>query len=356
MASTRSVAVVSPLPPDRGGIAHTSARIVAALSDEDVGVTAIAWRRHYPPVLYPGESQAVAGPEGGPTRFVLDWFNPFTWWRAARLARGCDRVVFAWVTAWDALAYWTIARLSGTRCIAIVHNDEPHERLPFSSALTKLFLRRVDRAITLSSTVAGGLRSRWPWLEVVAAEHPASLSIDPRPAPPRPPLRLIHPGFIREYKGPDIAIEACAIARSEGRDVELLITGEGWTDVEELRSLAERLGVGGSVVIDDGYLSDDALVEAILDSHAVILPYRSASQSGLAPLAIAAGRPLIVTDVGGLVEQVDGGRNAVVAEEPTPPSVARAISELDGAYERLSGTTIAEPDAGWDRVVHAILD
>ena len=356
MASTRSVAVVSPLPPDRGGIAHTSARVVAAMDDEDVEVTAIAWRRHYPRLLYPGESRAVGGPHGGPTRFVLDWFNPITWWRAGRLARRRDLVVFAWVTAWDAPAYWTIAVLSGTRCIAIVHNDEPHERLPFSSTLTKLFLRRVERAVTLSSTVADGLRSRWPWLDVVAAEHPASLSIEPRPAPPRPPLRLVHPGFIREYKGPDIAIEACAIARAEGIDVELLITGEGWADVEELRSVTNRLGVGRSVAIHDGYLSDDALVDAILDSHAVILPYRSASQSGLVPLAIAAGRPLIVTDVGGLVEQVDRGRNAVVAREPTPPSVAQAIAELDGGYERLSDTTVAAPGSGWDRVAHAILD
>lgn len=355
MADATTIAVVSPLPPDRGGIAHTSARIVEAIRAQGHAVEAIAWRRHYPPMLYPGETTPIRTRRGGSTHFILDWYNPLSWWRAARIARRADVVVFAWVTAWDAVAYWSITALSRTRTVAIVHNDEPHERLPFSAWLTKLFLRRTDRVVALSTIVAEGLASRWPWLDIVTGSHPPSLDVRPRDAPPMPPVRLVHPGYIRDYKGPDIAIEACGVARSRGVDVRLRVVGEAWTDIDELRGRVTMLDLMDRVRIDAGYLSDDALVDAILDSHAVILPYRSASQSGLVPLALAANRPVIVTDVGGLVEQVHPGYNAVVANEPTASSVADAIDTLIGDYQTLCGAT-SKLNAGWDRLATIILE
>jgi D-inositol-3-phosphate glycosyltransferase len=350
-----TVVVVSPLPPDRGGIAHTSDRIVEAMRAQGHSVEAIAWRRHYPRMLYPGETTPIRGSSSRDTLFMLEWYNPLTWWRASRIARRSDVVVFAWVTAWDAFPYWVIAFGSRTRCVAIVHNDEPHERLPFAATLTKVFLRRVDRVVALSQTVARGLQSRWPWLDPVVGSHPPSFDIAPRPAPSMPPLRLVHPGYIRDYKGPDIAIRACALARSRGTDVSLRIVGESWTDIEDLRDLITELDLAGDVRIDDGYLSDDDLVDAVLDSHAVILPYRTASQSGLVPLALAAHRPVIITAVGGLVEQVQPGYNAVVADQPTPECVAKAIDALAADYPELASAT-TEPDMGWDRLATILLE
>ena len=169
-----------------------------------------------------------------------------------------------------------------------------------------------------------------------------------------PPLRLVHPGYIRDYKGPDIAIEACTLARSQGVDVNLRIVGEAWTDTAELRALVASLGLTTEVSIDDGYLSDDDLIDAVLDSHAVILPYRSASQSGIVPLALAANRPVIVTDVGGLVEQVQRGHNAVIAKDAHPASVADAIRTLVREYETLAEAT-AGPDTGWEELATIIL-
>jgi len=74
----------------------------------------------------------------------------------------------------------------------------------------------------------------------------------------------------------------------------------------------------------------------------------------LVPIALAAGRPVIVTDVGGLAEQVSAGINAIVASAATPVHIAQALNDLSDSYSRLREGCL-EYGTSWDDVVNALL-
>src|SRR5262249_34956797 len=70
-------------------------------------------------------------------------------------------------------------------------------------------------------------------------------------------------------------------------------------------------------------------------ADAAILPYRSASQSGVAQLAFAYGRPVIASAVGGLPAAVRHGRDGILCEPGDPAALARAIERMASEREQL---------------------
>jgi glycosyltransferase involved in cell wall biosynthesis len=70
----------------------------------------------------------------------------------------------------------------------------------------------------------------------------------------------------------------------------------------------------------------------------LVLPYRSGSQSAVAPLALSRGVPVLTTDVGALAEVVEHGRNGVVIEPGSADALAEALQQLDEErLRRLAG-------------------
>lgn len=341
------------MPPERGGIAQSSRMLADAVEGLGHTVTSIAWRKHYPKRLYPGEIPPDPSPSTRHHR-MLSWYNPLTWIRAGRLAATSDVVVFAWVTPWDAIPYWTVAKVARTRSVAVIHNLKPHESMLMTGWLTRLFMRRLAACVALSDFVATEVVHRFPDLQVTATTLPKILAASQAPEPPnRPPLWLIHPGFIRSYKGSDIAIQAVAMARAQDVDVRLRIVGDAWEDSAKLRELGHRLGLDEHLSIETRYLSDDDLLAEIAESHALLLPYRSATQSGLIPLALATGRPVIVTDVGGLASQIRPGINGIVAASTDAAAVAQAIVDLNNAYDHMDATP--HDDTTWTEIAETLI-
>jgi glycosyltransferase involved in cell wall biosynthesis len=323
------------------------------LSDQGT-VEAIGWRHHYPKRLYPGTATSVPRRQGS-IDFRLSWFNPLSWFSAGWSARRSTRLIFAWVTPVDAIPYWVISIVAGVPTTAIVHNIEPHERLPMSRSLTALFLRRLDRAVAHSDTVREGILDIRPDLDVEVVPHPPNIEVDPTDHPtPTTPFRLVQPGFVRTYKGADLAIDALAEVRARGLDANLTIVGEFWdVDPDALRLRAHGLGLDDHVTVIDRYVGDEDLIGQIAESHAVVLPYRSATQSGLIPLALAAGRPVVTTDVGGLAEQVENGVNAVVAPRAIAGDLADGIERVHADYD-LYVSAAQRYDVGWSAVADAL--
>lgn len=348
-----AIMFVSPFPPALGGIPQNSSQIVQAMRNR-VEVRAIGWRHHYPPVLYKGNRTSIPHSHEE-TTFSLTWYNPFSWIAVGLRARRARLVVFAWVSPFDAFPYWLIATIARRPITAIVHNVEQHESLPFARFLTALFVGQLDRAVVHSENVKSDLIGLRPHLDVTVVPHPPNIDVSDVQQPPAGRFRFLQPGFVRAYKGADIAIKGLAIARDSGLDAELHILGQFWgVDPEDLHRVAEDTGISDFVRISDRYVSDADLVQAIQDANAILLPYRSATQSGLVPIALAAGRPVIVTDVGGLAEQVSAGINAIVASAATPVHIAQALNDLSDSYSRLREGCL-EYGTSWDDVVNALL-
>ena len=144
-----------------------------------------------------------------------------------------------------------------------------------------------------------------------------------------------------------------ARAASSTFATRLTIAGEG--EVARHPALSDE-----RVVLSAGYVQDARVPELFAAATCVVLPYREASQSGVAALAKRHGRGLIVTDVGALAEAArDGAARVVPAEDA--PALARAILDVvatPGAAARMSGAAIAavRDELSWERVAGATLE
>ncbi|HEX5365467.1 MAG TPA: glycosyltransferase family 4 protein [Acidimicrobiales bacterium] len=351
------ITVIGQVPPLRGGIAQHGGYLTGALA-RDHEVTVLSWSSHYPRALYRRAQIDVDAVPHPTARFLLRWWDPTSWWHAGRIARESDAVVLVWATPFYALSYRVVLALAGAvPTVVVAHNSLPHEPLPLQRWLTRGVFSRCDALITHASTVTRELDEllggRVP---ITTIPMPAHLAVEPRPLPPVGPdgLHLLFFGFIRPYKGLDVALDALAALRRQGEHHHLTVVGEPWSaDEPWARRVADR-GLTDQVDLRLGYAADEEVSRLLADHHAVVLPYRSATQSGIAPVALAAGRPVIATRVGGIADVVHDGENGTLAAPGDPASLADAIRRCAADLPRLaaSASTIATT---WDDVAAAVV-
>jgi glycosyltransferase involved in cell wall biosynthesis len=358
--------VIAAVYPLASGAAHFNAAMVSAMARSgDVDV--ISWRRMYPPLVYRGQRTDASPPRGDvpAAAFVLDWHDPRTWRRAIRrlAAFESDALVLPWLHPVMTLPYRYFLRhapASMTR-VVICHNVAPHERFPGVGRLTQAVLRHADVLVTHAPHQREELASiGLGAMPVLEGFHPRfdTTTIAPEPSEQErllerarhgdPDLLLLTFGSIRPYKGVDIALDALALVDPSLR-VRLVVAGRSWGSGQALRDHAARLGLEGRVVFRDGYVSDDETALLFGAADASLLPYRSASQSGVVQLSFGYGRPVIATRVGGLPAAVQDGVDGILCE-PEPASVAAAIERMAIEHTQLAaGVRAGALDHSFDR-------
>ncbi len=122
-------------------------------------------------------------------------------------------------------------------------------------------------------------------------------------------------GVLRPYKGIDVLIEAFR----EIDGAELWIVGRPWMDVEPLRSAAARCD--GAVRFVDRFVSEAELPAYFRRADVVALPYRTIDQSGVLYTALAFGKAIVASEIGGFGE-VAAEHGAV---RPSPAGDAGAL-------------------------------
>ena len=162
---------------------------------------------------------------------------------------------------------------------------------------------------------------------------------------------LLFFGFVRRYKGLHVLLDAMPRVLAARPGVRLVVAGEFYADEAALRAQAAPLGP--AVRFDAHYISDGAIATYFGAADAVLQPYVSATQSGVAQIARHFGRPLVTTDVGGLADDVRDGETGLVVPPDDPSALADALVRLfdDGLATRLADGVRAEPrGTGWDDV------
>lgn len=333
------IVILGPAHPYRGGLAsimETMAREYMRRGDE---VRIYTFSLQYPSLLFPGKSQTVDTP--APTDLhierVMNTCNPLNWIRLGlRLRRERpDMVLMKYWTPFMAPCFGTIARIARgnghTKFICQIDNVEPHERHIIDRPFNRYYLRAVDGFVYMSEQVHGELReytsapalfSPHPMFSnfgerVERAEACRALGLDAN-------LQyLLFFGLIREYKGLDILLEAWSRVRRDGQ--KLIVAGEFYDDKERYAPLFARLGA--SVVLHDRFIADADVKYYFSVADALVLPYRTATQSGVTQIAYNFHLPMIVTDVGGLPEIVPDDKVGYVCP-PTVEGVMDAIEQL----------------------------
>jgi glycosyltransferase involved in cell wall biosynthesis len=140
-----------------------------------------------------------------------------------------------------------------------------------------------------------------------------------------PPWRLVAVGRASPEKGFDVLLEAVHLARRDGTDVTLDIVGDG-PDRAALEARSAQLGLAGAVRFL-GPLPRAVLYERMAAAHAVVVPSRREGLGLVAVEALALGRPVIASRVGGLPEVVTAGTGMLVPPED-PAALAHALQSL----------------------------
>ncbi len=138
-------------------------------------------------------------------------------------------------------------------------------------------------------------------------------------------------GYIRPSKGIGDLIEAFAL--SSWRDkARLVIAGHvtKFADFPKLEARVRKHDLADRVIFKAAYIPNDHVGAYFEMARVVVLPYRSASQSGVLHLAYGRARPVIATSVGGLAEDVFDGESGLLV----PPGEVKALSKaLDLLFE-----------------------
>ncbi len=155
-------------------------------------------------------------------------------------------------------------------------------------------------------------------------------------------------GLLRPYKGLDTLLQA--FQQVEG--AELWIVGNPRMDVEPLRALADQ--AQGRVRFVTRFVEDAEIPAIFRRADLVVLPYRDAEHSGVLYSALAFGKPLLLSAVGGFPEVAETGAARLVQPED-PSELARALDELvadPAARERLARAARAAATGpySWDAV------
>jgi len=332
------IGLLGPAHPLRGGITQYLALLAQELARTHE-VHYLSLIRQYPAFLFPGQSQVdpSASPLAVANERVLDPMDPRTWGKAERRAQELklDALVYKWWLPYFGAAYAPVlagARKGGAVTLMIADNLVPHEKRPLDGLLTRLVTDRTDGYIVMSESVEKDARRLLPGAPVRRVPHPVyaqygAAGIDRAQARARHGLAgdvLLFFGFVRRYKGLDVLIEALphVLAR---RPVTLVVAGEFYEPVAPIAQRITALGVGERVRLLDRYIPDEEVGELIAAADVVVLPYRSATQSGVVLVAYAGGCPVISTRVGGLPEVVEDGVTGYLVPPENPQALADAI-------------------------------
>lgn len=362
-----NIAYLSVFYPYRGGIAQFNAALYRAFEQLGHKQTAYTFTRQYPDFLFPGSSQFVNEDDSAdpiPAMRVLDTMNPFNWFTVASeiKAQSPDILLTQLWMPFMGPAFGTIARRMPKDCIklCVVHNALPHESRPGDSAFTKYMLSAHDGLIAISDAVEHDLKSMNLGKPILRKEHPiythfgnllSKHEARERLGLPQDKQLLLFFGFIREYKGLMQLIEAM---KSLPDSIHLVIAGEIYGSFDSYDGAIRDSGLEHRIHKHIRYVSDDETPLFFCSADACVLPYATATQSGIVAIAHHFEIPVLATPVGGLPEAVRHGKAGMLFEGIMPSDISKGIRSffedsmaqtcIDGARKlkkELSWTSLA---------------
>lgn len=373
MKQPEKVFLVGPAHPLRGGLATFNERLIREYASMGAETRIYTFSLQYPSVLFPGKTQysTEPAPEGLDIRIMLNSVSPLSWIRTGREIRKQkpDLLLVKYWMPFMAPCLGTVCRIAKgnghTHVAAIIDNIVPHERRPGDRQLSSYFVNSVDGFVAMSRSVLGELEGFDRKRPKIYCPHPLydnfgepmgkkearlSLGLDPGAR------YVLFFGFIRDYKGLDLLLEAFGLSPLKDSGIRLIVAGEFYCDPEPYKNIISRHGLEDIVVMSNDFIPDSKVVNYFCAADLVVQPYKSATQSGVTQIAYHFNKSMVITDVGGLSEFVPDGRTGYVVE-PSPRSIAEAISRFyrEGKESEFSANAAAEKQKySWARMAEAI--
>jgi glycosyltransferase involved in cell wall biosynthesis len=286
----------------------------------------VSFTLQYPGFLFPGTTQLAEGdqiPEGITVTPLINSIEPFSWFKAAKYIskKQPSLVIIRYWLPFMAPCLGTIARsikkkIPGVRILAIADNVIPHENRPGDKTLTNYFVKAIDSFVVMSRSVMEDLKLFDNKKPVIMQPHPVydifgevSDKSTSRTTLGLPDGNLVlFFGFIRYYKGLDLLLQAMADEKVRAQNIRLVVAGEFYDDKKPYLDLIQKLQLNDRVILHDHYIAKNMVRHYFSAADLVVQPYRDATQSGVTQIAYHFGKPMVVTNVGGLPEIVPDGK------------------------------------------------
>lgn len=364
------IVIVGAAYPLRGGIAHHTGLLYRELSKRH-DVRVITFARQYPSLLFPGKTQMEPDDTNHiPSEQLIDSINPLNWFSVGKEIRRHrpELIIIPYSIPFFGPCYGTIARTAAretsTKVMLLCHNIIPHERRPGDTLFTSYMFNAADYFIVQSDAVEHDLTMFRPGATYRKIPHPVYSMFgspgDKRVAQQAIGIETEHVilffGYVRAYKGVHILLDAMAQLKQRF-SVTLLLVGEFYDDQEKYMTQIRSLGLESCVTVHSDYVPNDEVALYFSAADAVVLPYLSATQSGIAQIAYNFDKPVIASNSGGLAEVVRDGLTGYLVKPNSADALAGAIArffEENKESEFVANVRMEKKRYTWEAMAKAI--
>ena len=361
--------------PYRGGIATYNHRLVREFITKGHEASIETFTLQYPSFLFPGKTQFsdLPAPEELSITRSVNSVNPFNWIKIGKKIKKerPDILILKYWLPFMAPCFGTIARIvrknNHTKVICIADNIIPHEKRPGDLLLTHYFMNSIDGMVAMSKEVMDSINLFSTTLQRAFCPHPLFDSFGEKISRKEALATLnlsdeyryiLFFGFIRDYKGLDLLLEAFADPRLEDTELRLIIAGEFYSDPAPYHKLIKKYNLENRLILKTDFIPDNEVNRYFCASDLVVQPYKSATQSGVSQIAYHFEKPMIVTKVGGIPEMVPHGKVGYITDV-NAKSVADAMIRFfrERKLEEFEKNIMDEKKKyTWDRMVNTIID
>ena len=358
------IILIGPAYPYRGGIAAFNENLASTFQSNGWECKIFTFLQQYPNLLFPGKNQLSTEdpkPNLTITRAIYST-NPLNWLKISKaiIEEDPDLVITQYWMPFMAPAFGTILRgikkaLPDCKILTVVHNFKPHESRIGDKQLNTFLVNRTDVLICLSNSVEQEIKAtiqNKPTLklfhpiydhygdkiEKAAAKQQLGWSEDTE--------YLLFFGLVRAYKGIDILFEAIHKIRHLP-NFKVFIAGEFYENPKKYNKLIEELDIADKIEIRNEYIRNEEVPLYFCGASAIVLPYKTATQSGVVPIALHFERPVIVTKVGSLGQMIEKFKLGLVSE-PDPDQLADNLSAfLEKRFEASNQYDKIKAELSW---------
>lgn len=339
------IVIIGTAHPLRGGLAAYNERLAYAFQEAGEEVEIYSFSLQYPGFLFPGKTQYTdePAPKDLNIRTRINSVNPFNWLSVGNEISKLkpDIVIVKFWLPFMGPCFGTILRRikknKHSRVVSIIDNIIPHEKRFGDRPFAKYFVKPVDAFVVMSRSVEEDMK------KFVRADQPVRFIPHPIYDNYGLPIAkdesrkklgldsdgkyLLFFGFIRDYKGLDLLLDAMADERIRKMGVKAIVAGEYYSDSKPYEEQIERLGIKDLLILHTDFIPDSEVGPYFGAADMVVQPYKTATQSGISQMAYHFEKPMLVTNVGGLPEIVPNGKAGYVSE-PNAKEIADAIVDF----------------------------
>lgn len=359
--------------PFRGGLAAYNERLAREYVKQGHEVEIITFSLQYPGFLFPGKTQYSNenAPSDLKINVRINSINPLNWIKIGReiKRKSPDVVIYCYWMAFMAPCFGTISRFAKnnkSKMIGLIHNMIPHEPTILDKLFPRYFVKSMDGFVAMAESVVADISgfdtrntpktvSPHPIYDHFGDLLTKNQAADKLGLSPEVDYLLFF-GFIRQYKGLDLLLEAFADERLRQFPVRLIVAGEFYEDSTPYLDLIIKLGLSELVELRTEFIPDNEVRNYFSVADLITQPYRTATQSGVSQIAYHFEKPMLVTNVGGLAEIVPDGKVGYVVEVDKK-QIADALVDFyanNRAKHFIEGIKQEKQKYAWSKMTDAI--